>query len=66
MAHLIDILTQQLSEKQPDIAILVKGSRSAHMEHVVTDIMQWFEQMNTKQDVSLNGDNNKQNKEGMA
>ncbi|MEY8197666.1 MAG: UDP-N-acetylmuramoyl-tripeptide--D-alanyl-D-alanine ligase, partial [Colwellia sp.] len=34
---------------QQDIAILVKGSRSAHMEHVVTEIIKWFEQMNAQQ-----------------
>lgn len=67
MTHLITMLTQQLSQGQQDIAILVKGSRSAHMEHVVTDIMQWFEQMNTKQVTSQYADNNdNQSKEGLA
>jgi len=67
MAHLITMLRQQLSQGQQDIAILVKGSRSAHMEHVVTDIMQWFEQMNTKQVTSEEAvDKNNQSKEGLA
>ncbi|HBY84616.1 MAG TPA: UDP-N-acetylmuramoyl-tripeptide--D-alanyl-D-alanine ligase, partial [Colwellia sp.] len=42
MAHLFTLLDQQLSVGQQDIAILVKGSRSAHMEHVVTEIIEWF------------------------
>ena len=49
MAHLFNMLNQQLSSAQQDIAILVKGSRSAHMEHVVTEIIKWFEQMNAQQ-----------------
>lgn len=49
MTHLLSMLNQQLSAGQQDIAILVKGSRSAHMEHVVTEINNWFEQMNSQQ-----------------
>jgi len=68
MIHLINMLTQQLSEGQQDIAILVKGSRSAHMEHVVTGIIQWFKDMNVKQCISAEAgsNNNNQNKEGIA
>ena len=52
MAHLFSLLDQQLSVGQQDIAILVKGSRSAHMEHVVTEIIEWFAQMKVQQDVN--------------
>lgn len=67
IAHLISLLTQQLSSGQKDIAILVKGSRSAHMEHVVADIIQWFKKMNEEQrsGVVINTSNN-QSKEGIA
>ncbi|MEW6994206.1 UDP-N-acetylmuramoyl-tripeptide--D-alanyl-D-alanine ligase [Colwelliaceae bacterium MEBiC 14330] len=47
--HVYEILTQYINKKQQDIAILIKGSRSAHMEHVVTSIIQWLEQMDIKQ-----------------
>jgi len=30
-----------LAEEEQQISILVKGSRSAHMEYVVNDIIQW-------------------------
>lgn len=67
MKHLLNMVTQQLKAGQQDIAILVKGSRSAHMEHVVTDFIQWFEQMNAKQNTSQNvGANDNQSKEGKA
>ena len=77
MNHLLGMLDQQLSLGQQDIAILVKGSRSAHMEHVVTEIMHWFEQMNSQQSTSEescanenNASNNQasenQSKEGKA
>lgn len=52
MAHLFTLLNQQLSVGQQDIAILVKGSRSAHMEHVVTEIIEWFEQMKIEQSIN--------------
>ncbi|PKI13079.1 UDP-N-acetylmuramoyl-tripeptide--D-alanyl-D-alanine ligase [Colwellia sp. 12G3] len=52
MAHLLNMLNQQFCAGQQDIAILVKGSRSAHMEHVVTEIIKWFEQMNAQQDIN--------------
>jgi UDP-N-acetylmuramoyl-tripeptide--D-alanyl-D-alanine ligase len=64
MAHLFNMLSQQLSTGQQDIAILVKGSRSAHMEHVVTEIIQWFEKMNARQ--GINQVNEHQSKEGTA
>jgi UDP-N-acetylmuramoyl-tripeptide--D-alanyl-D-alanine ligase len=81
MAHLFSLLDQQLSVGQQDIAILVKGSRSAHMEHVVTEIIEWFAQMKVQQDVnqsvsqksvtsknqaSKNQSSDNQSKEGMA
>ena len=81
MAHLFTLLDQQLSVGQQDIAILVKGSRSAHMEHVVTEIIEWFAQMKVQQDVnqsvsqksvtsknqaSKNQSSDNQSKEGMA
>ena len=47
--HLITLINQHLLAEQQDIAILVKGSRSAHMEHVVTDIITWFKKMNNQQ-----------------
>jgi len=64
MLHLQNMLVEQLASGQQDIAILVKGSRSAHMEHVVTEIIKWFEQMNTAQ--STNQVNENQSKEGKA
>jgi len=39
--QLIKRLQSQLINEQQQVSILVKGSRSAHMEHVVADIMQW-------------------------
>ncbi len=67
MTHLITMLTQELSAGQQDIAILVKGSRSAHMEYVVADIMHWFEQINSTQVSSQHADNkDNQCKEGLA
>ena len=67
MQHLQTVLIEQLTSKQQDIAIVVKGSRSAHMEQVVTDIIQWFEQMNAKQSISQDaGNNESQSKEGIA
>jgi len=51
MAHLFNMLSQQLNAGQQDIAILVKGSRSAHMEHVVTEIITFFEQVNAQQGI---------------
>ncbi len=67
MSHVYDMLTQHISKKQQDITILVKGSRSAHMEHVVTDIVQWLEQMNIKQGTVHKGCSiNNQNIEGKA
>jgi UDP-N-acetylmuramoyl-tripeptide--D-alanyl-D-alanine ligase len=61
MAHLFNMLNQQLSAGQQDIAILVKGSRSAHMEHVVTDIIRCFEVMNAQQVVKKEQSTDKKN-----
>jgi UDP-N-acetylmuramoyl-tripeptide--D-alanyl-D-alanine ligase len=67
MEYLKAVLTEHLTSGHQDIAILVKGSRSAHMEHVVTDIIQWFKEMNVKQSISSDADNNEsQSKEGIA
>ena len=73
VTHLFNMLNQQLSAGQQDIAILVKGSRSAHMEHVVKEIIEWFEQMNVQQNIDKdqsasqeNGASDNQSKEGMA
>ena len=49
MDHLISIIKQQLLLGQKEISILVKGSRSAHMEHVVIAVVEWLEQKNTRQ-----------------
>ena len=38
---LIAKLQKLLADERQQISILVKGSRSAHMEHVVTDIINW-------------------------
>ena len=50
MSHLINIIKQQLLSGQQEISILVKGSRSAHMEQVVASIIKWFEQDNSLQE----------------
>ena len=34
-------LQQLLQGEEQQVTILVKGSRSAHMEYVVADIIQW-------------------------
>ena len=36
-------LISLLENEKQNISILVKGSRSAHMENVVKDIMSWLE-----------------------
>lgn len=67
MAHLFNKLSQYFAAGQQDIAILVKGSRSAHMEHVVTEVIQWVEQMNAQQNISQTSEaqvNEQQSKEG--
>lgn len=73
LTHLFTLLNEQLSDGQQDVAILVKGSRSAHMEHIVKEILEWFKQMNVLKDINndlraskentVSGD---QSKEGMA
>ncbi|RHW76717.1 UDP-N-acetylmuramoyl-tripeptide--D-alanyl-D-alanine ligase [Colwellia sp. RSH04] len=42
--HIYEEFNQLLSDSEEQIAILIKGSRSAHMEHVVKAIIEWFEQ----------------------
>ena len=42
LAHLYQLLTEQ----EQQISILVKGSRSAHMEHVVKDLVSWRQGQN--------------------
>ncbi len=61
MVYLFNMLNQQLSAGQQDIAILVKGSRSAHMEHVVTEIITWFEKMNAQQGIKKEQSTSKKN-----
>ncbi|REL31900.1 UDP-N-acetylmuramoyl-tripeptide--D-alanyl-D-alanine ligase [Thalassotalea euphylliae] len=39
--QLLTSLKQQLANEERAISILVKGSRSAHMEHVVNEIINW-------------------------
>jgi len=38
---LVSQLSDMLSNEEQQISILVKGSRSAHMEHVVNEILDW-------------------------
>jgi UDP-N-acetylmuramoyl-tripeptide--D-alanyl-D-alanine ligase len=45
MPYLFNLISDELQSSQNDIAILVKGSRSAHMEKVVTELMSWFKEM---------------------
>ena len=67
LAHLIEKIEKLLKNNQQDIAILVKGSRSAHMEHVVKDIIQWLDDVNDKQSTGSAFDtSNNQSKEGIA
>lgn len=66
VSHLMNMVNQQLSEGQQDITILVKGSRSAHMEHVVADIIQWLKQKNIQQSSGAMATSNTKNKEGIA
>jgi len=42
-AYLFSLLTQDNKNQDSNINILVKGSRSAHMENVVEDIISWYE-----------------------
>jgi UDP-N-acetylmuramoyl-tripeptide--D-alanyl-D-alanine ligase len=44
--YLFNTLEQHIDNGLEDIAILVKGSRSAHMELVVTDVINWFNEGN--------------------
>ena len=66
MTHLFDLLNQQILAGQQDIVVLVKGSRSAHMEHVVTEIINWFEHMNTEQGASESNASKNPSKEGKS
>ena len=45
---LLSELASVINKKESDttVSIVVKGSRSAHMEHVVTDIINWHQQTN--------------------
>jgi UDP-N-acetylmuramoyl-tripeptide--D-alanyl-D-alanine ligase len=66
LIHLVVMIEKCLQENQQDIAILVKGSRSAHMEYVVKDIIQWLKDVNTKQTTGTVFDANNQRKEGIT
>ena len=57
--YLLTQLKKILSDEKPPISILVKGSRSAHMEQVVEEIIGWQE--NDKKQTSLKSNNNKNN-----
>lgn len=50
-APLIARLKELVVEEEQQISILVKGSRSAHMELVVQDIMQWCQSQVTEEKV---------------
>jgi UDP-N-acetylmuramoyl-tripeptide--D-alanyl-D-alanine ligase len=45
---LSDDLSPEISQEFPPISILVKGSRSAHMEHVVEAVLTWHKKQNKK------------------
>ena len=66
MTYLLNMLNIELQNKPSDIAILIKGSRSAHMEKVVTALIAWFKEMNiepvTKLDVKTVINLNKEGK----
>lgn len=51
-AYLFSLLAQDNKNQESNINILVKGSRSAHMENVVEDIISWHE--NRYQDSDFN------------
>jgi UDP-N-acetylmuramoyl-tripeptide--D-alanyl-D-alanine ligase len=46
---LLGCLAEKLEGEEQQISILVKGSRSAHMEHVVKDIIEWRTSLGTKE-----------------
>jgi UDP-N-acetylmuramoyl-tripeptide--D-alanyl-D-alanine ligase len=50
-SQLMHCLISLLENEQQNISILVKGSRSARMENVVKDIMNWCE--NTEKNLSV-------------
>jgi len=52
--HIYEEFNQLLSDSEEQLAILIKGSRSAHMEHVVKAIIEWFEQYNALQNKEVN------------
>jgi UDP-N-acetylmuramoyl-tripeptide--D-alanyl-D-alanine ligase len=58
-ARLFSVLTTENKQAQPQ-HILIKGSRSAHMEYVVEDIIDWHEKQQTKDQNSNSLDTNKQ------
>lgn len=47
--QLLSFLYLQLEQQEQQISILVKGSRSAHMEHVVQDIIAWHKSSQTEE-----------------
>ncbi len=49
LEHLYIALSKALEQDNRDVTILVKGSRSAHMEYVVQEIIHWFELQTTNQ-----------------
>jgi len=51
-AYLFSLLTEDEKNQESNINILVKGSRSAHMENVVEDIISWHD--NRYQDSAFN------------
>ncbi|MBU2870223.1 UDP-N-acetylmuramoyl-tripeptide--D-alanyl-D-alanine ligase [Colwellia sp. E2M01] len=72
LSHLTLLLNKHLTAGEQDIAILVKGSRSAHMENVVADVVNWLTEKNrnfrenTQQSTGANVISNTKNKEGMV
>ena len=48
VTYLCSMLETELQARPTDIAILIKGSRSAHMEKVVAALMAWFKEMTIK------------------
>jgi len=54
---LLNILTSRSSTTQ-EVNILIKGSRSAHMEHVVEDIINWHAQQQEQSQFNTNKQDN--------
>ncbi|MBU2894841.1 UDP-N-acetylmuramoyl-tripeptide--D-alanyl-D-alanine ligase [Colwellia sp. D2M02] len=66
MNRLCKQIEQYLAQGQQDIAILVKGSRSAKMELVVADIMNWFNEGSSDNTRDGTRYSCKQNEEGVS